>query len=208
MLYDGRRHRSILTYPALKDRAIMLDGWSKTYAMTGWRLGYAVWPAALAPVATRLAINCHSCVNAPAQFAGIAALEGPKDAVTAMTEAFDDRRKAVHAALNRLDGFSCIEPAGAFYAFPNISGHRPQRRPPAGSAAGTGRCRDHRRNQFRHSRRGLSQDFLCEFEREYPDRNRPDRGNLAYRLRPKLMKIRATAQTITTQHTPVTVTFR
>ena len=122
MLYDGREHRSILTHPALKDRAIMLDGWSKTYAMTGWRLGYAVWPKALAPVATRLAINCHSCVNAPTQYAGIAALEGPKDAVLAMTEAFDDRRRAVHAALNRLQGFSCIQPAGAFYAFPNISG--------------------------------------------------------------------------------------
>jgi len=122
MLYDGRQHRSILTYPALKDRAIMLDGWSKTYAMTGWRLGYAVWPAALAPVATRLAINCHSCVNAPTQFAGIAALEGPKEPVHAMVAAFDQRRKSVQAALNGLDGFSCIEPAGAFYAFPNITG--------------------------------------------------------------------------------------
>ena len=122
MLDDGRRHRSILSYPALKDRAIMLDGWSKTYAMTGWRLGYAVWPAALAPVATRLAINCHSCVNAPTQYAGIAALQGPKDPVRAMVGAFDDRRKAVQAALNGLDGFSCIEPAGAFYAFPNIAG--------------------------------------------------------------------------------------
>ena len=121
MLYDGRQHRSILTYPALKDRAIMLDGWSKTYAMTGWRLGYAVWPEALAPVATRLAINCHSCVNAPTQFAGIAALQGPKEPVHAMVAAFDQRRKSVQAALNGLDGFSCIEPAGAFYAFPNIT---------------------------------------------------------------------------------------
>ncbi|MDJ0683365.1 MAG: pyridoxal phosphate-dependent aminotransferase [Alphaproteobacteria bacterium] len=122
MLYDGRRHRSILNYPALVDRAIMLDGWSKTYAMTGWRAGYAVWPEALAPIATRLAINCHSCVNAATQWAGLAALEGPRDAVDAMTDAFDKRRRIVTDALNGLPGFRCIEPAGAFYAFPNIEG--------------------------------------------------------------------------------------
>ncbi len=121
MLYDGRQHRSILSYEHLKDRAIMLDGWSKTYAMTGWRLGFAVWPKDLAPVATRLAINCHSCVNASAQFAGIAALEGSQDEPRAMVKAFDERRKVVTEALNALPGFSCIEPAGAFYAFPNIS---------------------------------------------------------------------------------------
>ncbi|RVU39278.1 pyridoxal phosphate-dependent aminotransferase [Hwanghaeella grinnelliae] len=121
MLYDGRQHRSILSYDHLKDRAIMLDGWSKTYAMTGWRLGFAVWPKDLAPVATRLAINCHSCVNASAQFAGIAALEGPQDDARAMVKAFDERRKVVMEALNALPGFSCIEPAGAFYAFPNIT---------------------------------------------------------------------------------------
>jgi len=121
MLYDGRQHRSILSYDHLKDRAIMLDGWSKTYAMTGWRLGFAVWPKELAAVATRLAINCHSCVNASAQFAGIAALEGPQDEARAMVKAFDERRKVVMDALNALPGFSCIEPAGAFYAFPNIS---------------------------------------------------------------------------------------
>ncbi|WP_425404776.1 pyridoxal phosphate-dependent aminotransferase [Hwanghaeella sp.] len=122
MLYDGRQHRSILSYDHLKDRAIMLDGWSKTYAMTGWRLGFAVWPTELAPVATRLAINCHSCVNASAQYAGIAALQGPQDEARAMVKAFDERRKVVMKALNELPGFSCIEPAGAFYAFPNIGG--------------------------------------------------------------------------------------
>lgn len=122
MLYDGRQHRSILSYDHLKDRAIMLDGWSKTYAMTGWRLGFAVWPKELAPVATRLAINCHSCVNASAQYAGIAALQGPQDEARAMVKAFDERRKVVMKALNDLPGFSCIEPAGAFYAFPNIGG--------------------------------------------------------------------------------------
>ncbi|WP_299392502.1 pyridoxal phosphate-dependent aminotransferase [Pelagibius sp.] len=122
MLYDGREHVSLLQYPEIRDRVIMLDGWSKTYAMTGWRLGFAVWPAGLVDVATRLAINCHSCVNAAAQFAGLAALRGPQDAVAEMMAAFDVRRRAIHSALNGIPGVSCVEPAGAFYAFPNISG--------------------------------------------------------------------------------------
>ncbi|MBO6835055.1 MAG: pyridoxal phosphate-dependent aminotransferase [Alphaproteobacteria bacterium] len=122
MLYGGRQHRSILQYPHLADRAIMLDGWSKTYAMTGWRLGYAVWPESLVEKATRLAINDHSCVNAAAQFAGIAALEGPQDAALDMVAAFDERRQATVAALNGLPGVRCVDPGGAFYAFPNISG--------------------------------------------------------------------------------------
>ncbi|MEC7396181.1 MAG: aminotransferase class I/II-fold pyridoxal phosphate-dependent enzyme, partial [Pseudomonadota bacterium] len=81
MLYGGREHVSLLQYDHMRDRTIMLDGWSKTYAMTGWRLGFAVWPKSIADTATRLAINCHSCVNAPTQFAGIAALEGSHDQV-------------------------------------------------------------------------------------------------------------------------------
>lgn len=122
MLYGGRAHRSLISYPEIADRVIMLDGWSKTYAMTGWRLGYAVWPESMIEQATRLAINDHSCVNASAQFAGLAALTGPQDAVLEMTAAFDERRKVVMEALNALPGVSCVEPAGAFYAFPNIMG--------------------------------------------------------------------------------------
>jgi aspartate aminotransferase len=122
MLYDGREHVSLLGYESLKDRVILLDGWSKTYAMTGWRMGYGVWPAELIEPATRLSINCHSCVNAAAQFAGIAALEGPQDAVDAMVAAFDERRRVIVRALNQIPGFRCIEPGGAFYAFPNIEG--------------------------------------------------------------------------------------
>jgi len=122
MTYDGREHVSLLSYPEIRDRLILLDGWSKTYAMTGWRLGYSVWPAALIEQATRLAINCHSCVNAAAQFAGIAALEGPQDAVHTMVAAFAERRKAIVAELNSVRGFRCVEPGGAFYAFPNIAG--------------------------------------------------------------------------------------
>ncbi|MET1027233.1 MAG: pyridoxal phosphate-dependent aminotransferase [Dongiaceae bacterium] len=122
MLYDGKVHTSLLKYPQLADRLIMLDGWSKTYAMTGWRMGYSVWPKHLIDQATRLAINCHSCVNASAQWAGIAALTGPKDEVAKMMKAFDERRRFVVGELNKLPGVSCIVPYGAFYAFPNISG--------------------------------------------------------------------------------------
>ena len=122
LVYDGGEPVSILAYPELADRAILLDGWSKTYAMTGWRLGYSVWPEALIEKATRLAINSHSCVNAPTQFAGIAALEGPQDAVDAMRQAFDQRRRRIVGLLNQLPGVTCIEPGGAFYAFPNITG--------------------------------------------------------------------------------------
>ena len=121
MLYDGNEHTSLLQYPSIRDRLIVLNGWSKTYAMTGWRLGYSVWPAALIDHATRLAINNHSCVNAPAQFGGIAALEGPQDDVTRMMKAFAERRKVIVSELNKLPGFSCQEPGGAFYAFPDIS---------------------------------------------------------------------------------------
>jgi aspartate/methionine/tyrosine aminotransferase len=122
MLYDGREHVSLLSYPSIRDRLILLDGWSKTYAMTGWRLGFAVWPPSLIEGATRLAINCHSCVNAATQYAGIAALEGPQDAVDAMVAAFAERRRVIVGELNQVAGFRCAEPGGAFYAFPNIEG--------------------------------------------------------------------------------------
>ena len=122
MTYDGLEHVSLLEYEHLRDRLILLDGWSKTYAMTGWRLGYALWPDSLVDMATRLAINCHSCVNAATQFAGIAALEGPQDSVLEMVRAFDERRGVIVDELSSIPGFSCRMPKGAFYAFPNISG--------------------------------------------------------------------------------------
>jgi aspartate/methionine/tyrosine aminotransferase len=120
MLYDGEEHTSLLGYESIRDRVILLDGWSKTYAMTGWRLGYSVWPRNWIDLAERLAINCHSCVNAPTQWAGIAALEGPQDSVDEMVAAFDERRRVMVEALNTLPGFGCATPKGAFYAFPNI----------------------------------------------------------------------------------------
>ncbi len=122
MLYGGREHTSLLQYPEIRDRLIMLDGWSKTYAMTGWRLGYAVWPDAAVDHVTRLCINDHSCVNAPTQFAGLAALTGPQDCVTDMVAQFDARRQVIVDALNDLPGVRCADAAGAFYAFPNIEG--------------------------------------------------------------------------------------
>jgi aspartate aminotransferase len=121
MVYDGKDHASMLTYASIRDRLILLDGWSKTYAMTGWRLGYGVWPSTLIRQAERLAVNCHSCVNAATQFAGIAALTGPQDSVTKMVAAFDDRRRVIVSELNQIPGFRCVMPGGAFYAFPNIA---------------------------------------------------------------------------------------
>ena len=121
MVYEGT-HVSLTTYPELEDRLILLDGWSKTYAMTGWRLGFGVWPAALFPYAERLAINSHSCVNAAAQFAGIAAMTGPRAPAEQMMAAFAERRAYIVPALNALPGFRCATPGGAFYAFPNITG--------------------------------------------------------------------------------------
>ena len=121
MLYDKREHVSLIRYPEITDRLILLDGWSKTYAMTGWRLGYSVWPEKVAPHAEKLCVNIHSCVNSSAQFAGIAALTGDQSPVKAMVSAFDERRTVIVNQLNKIPGFSCIQPGGAFYAFPNIT---------------------------------------------------------------------------------------
>ena len=95
MLYDGAAHVSLLAYPEIRDRLILLNGWSKTYAMTGWRMGWSVWPGPLYDRARKLAVNAWSCVNAPAQFAAIEALTGPQDAVATMLAEFDARRKLV-----------------------------------------------------------------------------------------------------------------
>jgi len=121
MTYDNHRHQTLLAYPEIRDRLILLDGWSKTYAMTGWRLGYSVWPPALYDAARKFAVNSYSCVNAAAQFAGLAALTGPQDTVAAMVAEFDARRRLVVDGLNALPGVGAATPKGAFYAFPNIA---------------------------------------------------------------------------------------
>ncbi|MBV9705309.1 MAG: pyridoxal phosphate-dependent aminotransferase [Methylobacteriaceae bacterium] len=121
MTYDGLAHQTLLAYPEVRDRLILLDGWSKTYAMTGWRLGFSVWPQGLYENARKLAVNCYSCVNAASQWAGIAALTGPQDAARAMVAEFDRRRRVVVEGLNKLSGVGAAVPKGAFYAFPNVS---------------------------------------------------------------------------------------
>ncbi|MEE4014557.1 pyridoxal phosphate-dependent aminotransferase [Roseibium sp. FZY0029] len=120
MTYDGMEHVSLLGFPSLRDRLILLDGWSKTYAMTGWRMGFSLWPDGLIDKARKLAVNAWSCVNAPAQFGALAALTGPQTAVADMVREFDGRRKVTVDGLNAIDGISCRVPLGAFYAFPNI----------------------------------------------------------------------------------------
>ncbi|MEP2981146.1 MAG: pyridoxal phosphate-dependent aminotransferase [Lentilitoribacter sp.] len=120
MTYDGETHTSMLQYPEIRDRLIVLNGWSKTWAMTGWRMGWSIWPDALIDLVRKLAVNCWSCVNAPSQFAGIAAIDGPQDAVAHMMKAFDQRRTRVVELANALPNVSCAVPKGAFYAFPNV----------------------------------------------------------------------------------------
>jgi len=126
MVYAPDQHHSLLSdegpYAAIRDRLIVLDGWSKTYSMTGWRLGWGLWPASLIDEVERLQINSNSCASAAVQMAGVEALRGPQDEPDRMMAAFDERRKMIVKELNDIPGFSCVMPRGAFYAFPNITG--------------------------------------------------------------------------------------
>ncbi len=122
MTYDGAKHTCFLSYGHLRDRTIVLDGWSKTFSMTGWRLGFGIWPEKLVAHAERLQINSTSCASAPVQMAGREALLGPQDAVEAMMRTFDERRHLIVDGLNAIPGMRCVMPKGAFYAFPNITG--------------------------------------------------------------------------------------
>ncbi|MEP7363790.1 MAG: pyridoxal phosphate-dependent aminotransferase [Acidobacteriota bacterium] len=118
----GEKPVSIASFPGMQEKTIILDGFSKTYAMTGWRLGYGVMPAWLVEAVNKLMVNSNSCTASFTQRAGLAALTGPQDDVTAMVAEFRRRRDAFIAALNTLPGFQCRMPEGAFYAFPNIKG--------------------------------------------------------------------------------------
>ncbi len=120
LIYDGE-HVSIATMPGMAERTIVLDGFSKTYAMTGWRLGYGLMPLTLVEAVNRLMVNSVSCTSMAVQRAGLAALTGPQDEVAAMRVAFRARRDLIVDGLNRIPGISCLSPKGAFYAFPNIS---------------------------------------------------------------------------------------
>ena len=120
ILYEGI-HDSLISLPGMKERTILLEGHSKTYAMTGWRLGYGVAPTELADKITQLTINSNSCTATFTQFAGIEALKGPQDFVHDMVTEFRKRRDAIVDGLNAIEGISCIKPLGAFYVFPNVS---------------------------------------------------------------------------------------
>jgi aspartate/methionine/tyrosine aminotransferase len=119
--YGGDETSSIASLPGMLERTVLLDGFSKTFSMTGWRLGYAALPEALVEPLTRLIVNSTSCVPPFVQLAGVAALEGPQDAVTNMVSEFRARRDYLVPALNAIPGIRCIEPGGAFYAFPNVA---------------------------------------------------------------------------------------
>ncbi len=123
MVYDGETHVCLLSYPSIRDRLILLNGWSKTYAMTGWRLGYAIWPGKLYDYARKLAVNLHSCVNASAQYAGLAALKGPQDEVAKMVAEFDQRRKVVVEGLNRIAGRVLRHAQGRVLRLPQHQAH-------------------------------------------------------------------------------------
>ena len=116
----GGEHASVLSVDGMAERTVLLDGWAKSFAMTGWRLGFGVLPAPLVEPVTRLIINSVSCTSAFSQYAAIAALEGPWAPVERMVAAFRERRDAIVAGLNRIPGFSCQEPGGAFYVFPRV----------------------------------------------------------------------------------------
>ena len=113
---------TMLSFPEIRDRLIILNGWSKTYAMTGWRLGYGIFPVKLYEIAEKLAVNIHSCVNASAQFAALEALRGSQDCVSHMNNTFKKRAETMYTQLNEIEGFNCQKPKGAFYCFPNITG--------------------------------------------------------------------------------------
>ncbi len=121
-IYDEKKMPTFFNYPELYDRLIVLDGWSKAYAMTGWRLGWSVWPEKLVEHVIKFCVNNHSCVNAAIQFGGIAALDGSDDSINMMMEKFTKRRKLIYEGLNDIKGIECVMPGGGFYAFPKVKG--------------------------------------------------------------------------------------
>ncbi len=120
ILFDKQRHHSLLEFSEIRDRVIVLDGWSKTYSMTGWRLGFGIFPKNIFDYAEKLAINCHSCVNSASQYAGIEALKGTQDSVEKMIQKFEKRRNFLVKELNLIENVECVKPGGAFYVFPRL----------------------------------------------------------------------------------------
>ncbi len=120
LIFDNKKIPSLLNYPDLYERLIVLNGWSKTYAMTGWRLGWGVWPEKLIEHVFKFCVNSHSCVNTPAQYGAIAALEGPENHLDDMMKEFNIRRKLIVKGLENLNGIKCSMPGGSFFVFPNV----------------------------------------------------------------------------------------
>ena len=120
ILFDKKKHHSLMKFPELRSIVIVLDGWSKTYSMTGWRLGFGIFPKNIFDFAEKLAINCHSCVNSASQFAGIEALTGSQDSVNNMILEFEQRRNFLVKELSLIRNVDCKEPGGAFYVFPKL----------------------------------------------------------------------------------------
>ena len=120
LIFDNKEIPTLLNYPELYDRLIILNGWSKTYAMTGWRLGWSVWPEKLIEQVFKFCVNRHSCVNTPAQYGAIAALDGPETHLKEMMKEFDIRRKLIVDGLRSLKGVECSLPGGSFFVFPNV----------------------------------------------------------------------------------------
>ena len=121
IIFENNDMPTLLKYESIKDRLIILEGWSKTYCMTGWRLGWSVWPKQIYEFANKLCVNDHSCPNSISQYAGIEALRGSQDEVVKISKEFEKRKNFIYEKLNNLEKIKCFKPGGAFYAFPNIS---------------------------------------------------------------------------------------
>ena len=121
IIFENNSMPTLLKYESIKDRLIILEGWSKTYCMTGWRLGWSVWPEEIYEFANKLCVNDHSCPNSISQYAGIEALRGSQDEVVKISKEFEKRKNFIYEKLNNLEKIKCFKPGGAFYAFPNIS---------------------------------------------------------------------------------------
>ena len=121
IIFDNKKMPTFLEYINIHDRLIVLDGWSKTYCMTGWRLGWSVWPSQYIEYANKLCVNHHSCPTSISQYAGIEALLGPQEELKKIVDQFQIRKEFVYREINKLDKINCFNPGGAFYAFPNIS---------------------------------------------------------------------------------------
>jgi aspartate/methionine/tyrosine aminotransferase len=122
LIFKGAEFTSFLSFPELRDRTIILDGWSKTFAMTGWRLGFGIWPKPLVEIVKKLITVDHSCTSVATQMAGLAAITGPMDEIEHFRQSFEQRRDIVVKGLNAIKGVTCKLPGGAFYAFPNVKG--------------------------------------------------------------------------------------